>query len=73
MEAPAGGNQDRGPALLAIYWTECVVALTVVSLRTTSRVMYTELGPDDYAMIITMVRKSASLAEILRWTNNNFL
>jgi hypothetical protein len=58
MEAPAGGNQDRGPALLAIFWTECVIALIVVALRTVSRVSYNKLGPDDYAMILTLVRKS---------------
>lgn len=52
---PSGGNRDRGPALIAIYWVECLVALTIIFLRLYARIKIRGLGPDDWMMFVTMV------------------
>ena len=51
-----GDDEDRGPYLLAIYWTECAVAILVVALRLWSRMMIKNFGLDDWAMIFTLVK-----------------
>lgn len=55
MEAPPGGNQDRGPQAVAIFWAEAAIAIVVVALRIWGRLMIHQLGPDDYVMIFTLV------------------
>ena len=49
-------NRDRGPALMAIFWTECIVAMGIVSLRCYARVLIGRLGVDDWVMVATVVR-----------------
>ena len=53
---PTGGNKNRGPALLAIMWSEGAVALIIVVLRLYARLMIKRLGIDDWIMFFTMVR-----------------
>lgn len=53
---PVGGNLNRGPALVDIFWTECVIALVFVSLRCYARILVRNLGIDDWIMFTTMVR-----------------
>ena len=53
---PPDGDRHRGPELLAVFWTECAVALIFVSLRIYSRVMIRGIGYDDWIMFFTMVR-----------------
>jgi hypothetical protein len=48
-------DDNRGPGLTAIYWTECAVALIVVTLRIYGRTIVGKIGPDDYMMLFTMV------------------
>ena len=55
IEPPTDKNRDRGPYLIAIFWTECAIALIAVSLRIHGRNMVRKLGPDDYMMLFTMV------------------
>lgn len=42
--------------MLAVFWTECAVALIVVCARLYSRLMIKNLGIDDWIMFFTMVR-----------------
>ena len=51
------GSQDRGPELLAVFWTECAVALAVMFLRVYARLMIKNVGLDDWVMFLTMVRQ----------------
>jgi hypothetical protein len=55
MQAPAGGNIDRGPQAIAIFWAEAAIALIVVVLRIWGRAMIHQLGADDYIMVFTLV------------------
>ena len=50
-------SADHGPALLVIFWTFCLIALGVTSLRLLSRRIINALGWDDWTMVLTMVRK----------------
>ena len=54
-EAPAGGNQNRGPHLVGIFWAEAAVASLVILLRISGRLMIRQLGLDDYMMVFTLV------------------
>lgn len=49
-------DEDRGPQLLAMYWTECTVVTIVVALRFYSRIRIKGLGLDDWNVLFTMVR-----------------
>lgn len=50
-------NEDRGPQLLAMYWTECTIVTIVVALRFYSRIKIKGLGLDDWTVLFTLVRK----------------
>ncbi|KAF2236998.1 hypothetical protein EV356DRAFT_530507 [Viridothelium virens] len=50
---PPGGNQDRGPAILAIWWTEVGVSAIVLLLRLQSRLILRKIGVDDWIMFFT--------------------
>lgn len=54
MPVPSGGDQDRGSALIAVYWVFLVVALTITLLRIYARRMIKSIGRDDYVMAFTM-------------------
>ncbi|GLA03608.1 hypothetical protein AnigIFM60653_003244 [Aspergillus niger] len=47
---PAGGDQDRGPALITFFWVEAALAILALSLRFYGRVLVKGLGYDDYVM-----------------------
>lgn len=53
---PAGGDQNRGPALVAIYWAEASFAILAVALRIYGRKLINGFGADDYMMVFTLVR-----------------
>ncbi|KAM0800903.1 hypothetical protein BDR22DRAFT_907498 [Usnea florida] len=52
---PVGGDQDRGSDLMAMLWTECVLAMIIVALRFYARIKMRNLGADDWMMLITVV------------------
>lgn len=52
---PAGGDQDRGPRLIGMFWTECVLAMIILGLRFHARISMRNLGADDWMMLITVV------------------
>ncbi|OJJ72616.1 hypothetical protein ASPBRDRAFT_42339 [Aspergillus brasiliensis CBS 101740] len=47
---PAGGDQNRGPALITFFWVEAALAISALSLRFYGRVLVKGLGYDDYVM-----------------------
>ncbi|KAL8717512.1 MAG: hypothetical protein Q9225_005244 [Loekoesia sp. 1 TL-2023] len=47
-------DEDRGSRLLALYWTECIIALIIVCLRVFWRLKLKSLGWDDWFMVLTM-------------------
>lgn len=59
--APAGGNQDRGPAAMAIYWSQTGIAMFIVAARFYARNMIKGVGPDDWFMLVTLVSNRMSV------------
>ena len=54
---PAGGDRDRGPGLVALFWTECALAMIIVGLRFYARISIRNLGADDWMMLFTVVSR----------------
>ena len=52
---PPGGDQNRAGPLIAIYWAEMFVAITIVSLRMYARYMTKNIGADDWLIVVTLV------------------
>ncbi|CAG8953110.1 hypothetical protein HYFRA_00003307 [Hymenoscyphus fraxineus] len=50
-----GGDQDRGPQLMAMFWTEAIIGLLLVTLRVHVRYSIRGLGVDDWLMILTVI------------------
>ena len=55
---PPGGDQDRGPTMIVVYWTMFAIELLFVSLRVYARSTVHALGWDDCIMAVTMVRRA---------------
>ena len=55
IQAPLGGDVDRGPALVALYWTESAVAILFIILRFSARWTIRGIGKDDWMMLFTLV------------------
>ena len=56
VQDPPGGDVDRGPQLIALYWVESAVAILVVANRMWGRIMIHQTSYDDYVMLFTLVR-----------------
>lgn len=56
MPKPPGGDVDRSPVVLGVYWAEAVVAIIMVSLRMYARRLTHAIGWDDWTMLIALVR-----------------
>lgn len=56
-EFPPGGDQDRGPTILAVYWAMFAIELVFVSLRVYARWTIHYLGWDDWTMVFTLVKE----------------
>lgn len=52
---PPDGDVDRGHIIVALYCSECAVALIVVALRLYSRLLIKKLGVDNWVILFTMV------------------
>lgn len=59
---PAGGDQDRGPQLMAMFWVETILAIAILSARFYVRHAIRGLGPDDWMMLITVVSFESDMA-----------
>ncbi|OAQ65152.1 hypothetical protein VFPPC_06312 [Pochonia chlamydosporia 170] len=51
---PAGGDVDRGPQAMILFWVTASIAIIVVALRFLGRRMRQSLGGDDWMMLITL-------------------
>lgn len=47
----------RGGILLVMYWTECSIAIIMVSLRFYCRIKIRGVGLDDWTMLLTLVNR----------------
>lgn len=56
MEAPAGGDVDRGPTIMAIMWVQAAISCIVVALRFWARITIKALGKDDWIMLCTLIK-----------------
>ena len=52
---PVGGDQNRGGALIGMFWTECALAIAILGLRFYARISMRNLGADDWTMLFTVV------------------
>ena len=57
IQAPPGGDADRGPALVALFWTESAVAILFIVSRFYARWTIRAVGKDDWMMLFTLVSK----------------
>lgn len=57
LTMPEGGDQNRAPQLLAIFWTQVPISLTFLCLRVYVRVSIRNFSYDDYTMIVTWVSR----------------
>ncbi|KAL2048480.1 hypothetical protein N7G274_000392 [Stereocaulon virgatum] len=55
LQRPTGGDQDRGPVLLAMWWTELSISIIMVILRISSRFKLKSVGIDDWFMVAALV------------------
>lgn len=55
MTPPVGGNQNRGPQLMAMFWTESAICILLLSLRFYARISIRGVGYDDWMMLATVV------------------
>lgn len=60
-------DEDRGSRLLALYWTECIIALIIVGLRVFWRLKMKSLGWDDWFMVLTMVKRASASIKQTTW------
>ncbi|KAI0006846.1 hypothetical protein F4779DRAFT_545928 [Xylariaceae sp. FL0662B] len=59
---PPGGDENRGPALLAIFWTEIGISTTFVGLRFFTRGRLGRLGAEDWTILATLVMYIVTLS-----------
>ena len=61
LSRPTGGDQDRGPVLLAMWWTELSISIIMVMMRMSSRFKLKSVGVDDWFMVAALVIRLAQL------------
>ena len=55
-QAPAGGDQNKAPGILALTWIEFSISLIVVVLRLLTRALIVRhVGLDDIFIVVTLV------------------
>ena len=59
LPPPLDGDQDRGPRIIAVYWTIFTVGAVVTCLRFWARIKIRYVGWDDWLMLIAIVSRSA--------------
>lgn len=60
MSRPQVQDVDRGPIVMGVFWAETAVAIIVVAMRFSARLIIRNLGWDDWLMFITLVFASSS-------------
>ena len=66
IQRPPDGDQDRGPAQIAIWWTEFGIIIIRVILRFHTRIMIRSVGIDDWMMLVNVVSRPLRSAGKLR-------
>ncbi len=52
---PLPPNDDRGPQLMAMFWTWSALSMALLSLRFYARVKVRGVGWDDWMMLVSVV------------------
>ena len=55
LPRPTDGDRNRGPRLLAMWWTELSICVIMVVLRFYSRYKLKNFGTDDWLMLTALV------------------
>ena len=55
LPRPTDGDRNRGPQLLAMWWTELSICIIMVVLRFYSRYKLKNFGTDDWLMLTALV------------------
>ena len=55
LPRPTDGDRNRGPQLLAMWWTELSICIIMVILRFYSRYKLKNFGTDDWLMLTALV------------------
>lgn len=55
LPPPLHGDQDRGSALLAMWWTELSICIVMVTMRVYSRYKLKNIGVDDWFIVAALV------------------
>ncbi|KAI0839149.1 hypothetical protein F5Y06DRAFT_28947 [Hypoxylon sp. FL0890] len=59
---PADGDVNRGPTLLAVFWTEIGISTFFVSLRFYTRSRMGGVGADDWTILATLIMYTITLS-----------
>lgn len=63
LSAPAGGDENRGPELLAIIWIFTILAMLTVGVKTYTRMnIIRQTGLDDVLIFFSMVSRIMLIA-----------
>ena len=74
LPVPAGGDENRGPSLLAMWWTEVSISIIMVTMRLCSRWKLKNIGIDDWLMVTALVMLCASFKVFRRlWSISQVL
>ena len=53
--SPVGPAEDRGKAVIIIFWVQLSLAMTTVAARFWARYIIKRFGRDDWLMLFTLV------------------
>ena len=73
LPIPPGGDQNRGPALLAAFWTPFPFTVALVCARFFVRVQLHNMGLDDYSMFLSWVREQDAIRPLCELTTAQIL
>ncbi|KAH9900475.1 hypothetical protein F4778DRAFT_739113 [Xylariomycetidae sp. FL2044] len=59
---PPGGDENRGPALIAIFWVEIAISTAFIVLRLFTRWRLARLGAEDWTILATLVMYITTLS-----------
>lgn len=66
LPRPADGDRDRGPQLLAMWWTELSICIVMVAMRFYSRHKLKNFGTDDWLMLTALVSNETGSSKVDR-------
>lgn len=69
LPRPPDGDRNRGPQLLAMWWTELSICIIMVAMRFYSRYKLKNFGTDDWLMLAALVGRSTDSSTIVELTS----